>query len=222
MKKFFIVVAGGKGMRMGAEIPKQFISLNGMPILMRTIHRLHHSVPEGKFILVLPRNHVSMWKMLVEAHSFDIPVQIAYGGDTRFQSVKNGLELIHDDDAIVAIHDGVRPFVAETVVRQCFDVAFRCGTAIPAITPVDSVRLMQDNGDTEPFSRDKCYMVQTPQTFNLQLLRRAYLQVYRPSFTDDASVVESLPERITLVEGNKENIKITTQFDLKVAESLFE
>ena len=219
MDKYCIVVAGGKGVRMGADVPKQFIPLQGMPILMRTIYRLHQSVPEAKFVLVLPREHIVLWEELVRRYSFDVPVRIAYGGDTRFQSVKNALSLIEDEEALVAVHDGVRPFVDETVVKMCFEVAENEGTAIPAISSVESVRIKNSCGATVPFNRDKIYLVQTPQTFRLKLLRKAYQQKFQPGFTDDASVVETLPEKITLVQGNRENIKITTPFDLKVAEA---
>lgn len=220
MNKYFIVVAGGKGVRMGKDIPKQFIALQGLPILMHTISRLHQSVPDARIILVLPQKHIDMWNELVCKHSFDIPVQIAFGGDTRFDSVKNGLELIEEEDALVAIHDGVRPFVSEQVVRRCFEEVVEKGAVIPVVRPVDSIRFGDEDGGSKPIDRDRCYMVQTPQTFRFSLLRRAYQQPYRPSFTDDASVIEAIPAPVFLMDGNRENIKITTAYDLMVAEAL--
>lgn len=222
MDKYFVVVAGGKGLRMGSDIPKQFIELRGLPILMRTILRLRQSAPESRFILVLPQEHIAMWDTLVREKNFDVPVRIVAGGATRFLSVKNGLDAIEDSDSLVAVHDGVRPFVAEEVVRQCFQRAEERGAAIPVIRPVESVRIDNNEGENVPFDRDKCYLVQTPQTFRTSLLKEAYQQSYQPSFTDDASVVEAMGVHVTLVGGNRENIKITTQHDLRIAEMLID
>ncbi len=222
MKKYFIVVAGGSGVRMGSNIPKQFIELQGIPILMHTINRLYQSEPNAQIILVLPQSHKVMWDNLVKSKSFTIPVLVTCGGETRFHSVKNGLELVSEEEALVAVHDGVRPFVDTAVVQRCFDEAEKMGAAIPVIKPVESVRLENMEGRNTPYDRNRCYLVQTPQTFKATLLKKAYRQEYKPTFTDDASVVESISERISLVEGNKENIKITTQFDLKVAKALLE
>jgi len=220
MEKYFLVVAGGKGLRMGSDIPKQFIDLCGLPILMRTILKLSQSAPESRFILVLPQENIAMWNTLAQTKHFDVPVRIVTGGATRFLSVKNGLDAIGDADGLVAVHDGVRPFVAEEVVRQCFHIAEEHGAAIPVIRPVESVRIDNGEGENVPFDRDKCYLVQTPQTFRISILKEAYRQPYQPSFTDDASVVEAMGLRVALVNGNRENIKITTQYDLRIAETL--
>jgi len=218
---FFIIVAGGCGKRMGRKIPKQFIQLKGLPILMHTINNLHESIPQAEIILVLPEHNISMWKDLQRKFHFKVPVKITTGGNTRFDSVKKGLKLIPDNiDGLVGIHDGVRPFVCMHVVQNCFAMAQTKRAVIPVIHPFESVRLENTEASTSIFGRDKCYLVQTPQTFDIKLLKKAYLQNYRPEFTDDASVVESIGVKIHLVEGNRENIKLTTPFDLQIARTI--
>ena len=223
MRKYFIVVAGGKGLRMGRNIPKQFVVLGGKPVLMHTLERLHLCEPSAEMILVVPQAHESYWRELVEEYHFDMDVTVAYGGDTRYQSVKNGLACIAgEEDALVAVHDGVRPFVSPRVVRDCFETAMREEACIPAIRPVESVRWRVRDGGTEPLDRDKCLLVQTPQVFRADILKRAYARKPMESFTDDASVVEADGGKIAVVEGNRENIKLTTPFDLLVARALME
>jgi 2-C-methyl-D-erythritol 4-phosphate cytidylyltransferase len=215
--EYVVIVAGGKGLRMGTEVPKQFLPVDGMPVLMRTIKRFHDYDSSLHIILVLPHSQQSYWLNLCDQYDFRIPYLLANGGDTRFSSVKNGLSLISDEaEGVVAIHDGVRPFVSVEVIHNCFKTAASCGAAIPVINVVETLRHV--DGATVP--RDDYRLVQTPQTFDIRRLKKAYMQTYREGFTDDASVAESDGMAITLVNGNRENIKITNPFDLIVAEAL--
>ena len=224
MKKYLIVVAGGKGTRMGGEMPKQFQLLGSKPIVMLTLERLHAIDPTIQLILVLPAEHIELWKELCKEHTFAVPLLLTQGGTTRFHSVQNGLAQIDDlNDALVGIHDGVRPFVSARVLDDCYREAWIHGAAIPMIDIQDSLRhIVGVNGVTEVVPRDRYRLVQTPQVFKLSLLRRAYEQRFIESFTDDASVVEALGEQVVGVEGNRENIKLTTPFDLMVAKTLIE
>ena len=224
MKRYLIVVAGGKGVRMGGEMPKQFQLLGGKPLVMVTLERLNAIDPAMELILVLPEQHIELWKQLCKEHSFAVPLILAQGGSTRFHSVQNGLAQVDDiEDALVGVHDGVRPFVSPKVLDECFSRAWVDGAAIPMIDLQDSLRhIVGVNGITEVVPRDRYRLVQTPQVFRLSLLRRAYEQRFIESFTDDASVVESLGENVAGVEGNRENIKLTTPFDLMVAKTLLE
>ncbi len=224
MKKYIIVVAGGKGMRMGGEMPKQFQLLGNKPVVMVTLERLYMMAPEVELVMVLPAEHFELWNELCAKYEFAVPVKLAKGGSTRFHSVQNGLAMIEDsEDAVVGVHDGVRPFVSQKVVEECFREAWIHGAAIPMIDLQDSLRhIVGVNGITEVVPRDRYRLVQTPQVFRLSLLRRAYEQRFIESFTDDASVVESLGENVAGVEGNRENIKLTTPFDLMVAKTLLE
>ncbi len=216
MNKTTIVVAGGKGERMHKAIPKQFLLLGGKIILMHTLEVFHRFDENMPLILVIPTVQIDYWKELCNKYAFDIPHQVVAGGNTRFQSVKNGLEVVQNS-ALVAIHDGVRPFVSMETIARCFDAAQKHEAAIPVIDPIDSIRELTDSG-SKSVDRQKYKLVQTPQVFNVNLLKKAYKQKFEPFFTDDASVVESLGNKIHLVEGNRENIKITTEFDLKMAE----
>ena len=224
MKKYRIVVAGGKGTRMGGEMPKQFQELCGKPVVMTTLERLHAIDPTIQFILVLPAEHIELWKELCQEHSFAVPLMLTSGGSTRFHSVQNGLAQIDDlEEALVGVHDGVRPFISARVLDDCFREAWMHGAAIPMISIQDSLRhIVGVNGVTEVVPRDRYRLVQTPQVFKLSLLRRAYEQRFVESFTDDASVVEALGEQVVGVEGNRENIKLTTPFDLMIAKTLIE
>lgn len=224
MKKYIIVVAGGKGMRMGGEMPKQFQLLGDKPVVMVTLERLHMMDPGVGLVMVLPAEHFELWNELCAKYGFEVPVTLAKGGSTRFHSVQNGLAMIEDsDEAVVGVHDGVRPFVSQRVVEDCFREAWIHGAAIPMIDLQDSLRhIVGVNGVTEVVPRDRYRLVQTPQVFRLSLLRKAYEQRFVESFTDDASVVEALGENVTGVEGNRENIKLTTPFDLMVAKTLLE
>ncbi len=224
MKKYIIVVAGGKGTRMGGEMPKQFQLIGGKPVVMVTLERLHVADPSIQFILVLPAEHIELWKDLCKEYSFAVPLILTQGGSTRFHSVQNGLAQVDDiEEALVGVHDGVRPFVSREVLENCFREAWIHGAAIPMLDLQDSLRhIVGGNGVTEVVPRDRYRLVQTPQVFKLSLLRRAYEQRFMESFTDDASVVEALGEQVVGVEGNRENIKLTTPFDLMVAKTLIE
>ena len=217
---YIIIVAGGKGLRMGSDIPKQFLPIDGLPVLMRTIRRFREYDADINIILVLPKSQQEYWHSLCKEYQFNERYTIADGGETRFHSVSNGLSLVPDDaEGVVGVHDGVRPFPAIDVIANCYATARSQGAVIPVIPVVETVRHLEDN-DSRTVARDEYRLVQTPQTFDIQLLKRAYRQPFTPMFTDDASVVEALGEKLTLVEGNRENIKITTPFDLKIAAAM--
>lgn len=217
---YIIVVAGGKGLRMGGEIPKQFQMLNGLPILMLTLENVHRAVPSASIILVLPKDQQSYWNELCREYNFDMPFSLADGGETRFHSVKNGLSLVPDGEkGVVAVHDGVRPFVSEHVFQDCMEQAAVCRAVIPVVEVVETLRHIVPEGSvTEP--RGEYRLVQTPQVFDIDLLKKGYSQPYLPSFTDDASVVEAMGYPVKLIPGNRENIKITTPFDKIIGEVL--
>ena len=218
---YVVIVAGGKGLRMGGDVPKQFLLLGGKPVLMRTIERFHAFDAQLQIILVLPPDQQGYWHELCLAHHFKLPYLLADGGATRFESVRNGLVLIPNDaQGVVAVHDGVRPMVSVKVIERCFAMACKTRAVIPVTPVVETLRQIMPDGASQTVNREAYRLVQTPQTFDLQLLKRAYQQPYRSEFTDDASVVEALGAQITTVEGNKENIKITTPFDLEVCERL--
>lgn len=218
---YVVIVAGGKGLRMGGDVPKQFLLLGGKPVLMRTIERFHAFDAQLQIILVLPPNQQGYWDELCLAHHFKLPYLLADGGATRFESVRNGLALIPNDaQGVVAVHDGVRPMVSVKVIERCFAMACKAQAVIPVTPVVETLRQIMPDGVSQTVNRDAYRLVQTPQTFDLQLLKQAYQQPYSTAFTDDASVVEALGMQITMVEGNKENIKITTPFDLDVCERL--
>ena len=221
MTDYVIIVAGGKGLRMGGEVPKQFLPIGGLPVLMRTMLRFHEALPDASIILVLPKTQQDYWRSLCQQHNFPLPdgdfYQLATGGKTRFHSVQNGLALVPDDaEGVVGVHDGVRPFVSVEVIRRCYDAAREQQAVIPVVPVVETLRHVTEG--TKP--RDEYRLVQTPQCFDVQLLKAANKQPYSDAFTDDASVVEAFGHPVTLVEGNRENIKITTPADLLIAESI--
>ena len=218
MKKHLIIVAGGKGLRMGGDIPKQFLPVCGKPVLMRTMEAFHTYDAAIHIILVLPVSQQAYWKELCQEYRFSLSHDIANGGDTRFHSVMNGLAMV-EGNGWVGVHDGVRPFVSQEVIARCYEEAEACKAVIPVIDVVETVRHLTEEG-SETVPRDRYKLVQTPQVFEVELLRRAYQQTYTDLFTDDASVVEALGEKVYLVKGNRENIKLTTPFDLKLAEML--
>ena len=218
MTKHIIIVAGGKGLRMGGDIPKQFLPVCGKPVLMRTLEAFRTYDPSIHIVLVLPVSQQTYWKELCWTYRFELAHDIADGGETRFHSVMNGLALVKGD-GLVGVHDGVRPFVSQEVIARCYEEASRQKAVIPVVGVVETVRHLTDEG-SETVPRDLYRLVQTPQVFDAALLRRAYQQEYTALFTDDASVVEALGEKVHLVEGNRENIKLTTPFDLKLAEIL--
>ena len=217
---YIIIVAGGKGLRMGADIPKQFLPVGGKPVLMRTLERFREYAADLQIILVLPQGQQDYWRELCQQYHFTVEYTLANGGETRFHSVQNGLALIPDNaEGVVGVHDGVRPFPSVEVIRNCYETAREKKAVIPVIPIVETVRHLKDETSvTVP--RGDYRLVQTPQTFDIQLLKAANRQPYNDGFTDDASVVEAFGFDVTLVEGNRENIKITTPYDLKVAEVL--
>ena len=214
---YIIIVAGGKGLRMGTVIPKQFLPIGGKPVLMRTIERFREYSADLQIILVLPKAQQAYWKELCLKHNFTVIYQLTDGGETRFHSVQHGLAMIPDDaEGVVGVHDGVRPFPCIEVIRRCYDTARTAKAVIPVIPVVETLRHISEG--TKP--RGDYRLVQTPQCFDIQLLKAANQQAYNDGFTDDASVVEAFGFAITLVEGNRENIKITTPYDMKIAEVL--
>ena len=219
---YAIIVAGGKGLRMGGEIPKQFIPVAGKPILMHTLEKFKRygeslAGTEGlEIILVLPKEQQEYWAELCKKYSFKVSHTVVNGGETRFHSVQNGLKAIPDNtEGVVGIHDGVRPFVSLDVIKRCYEEARVKKAVIPVMPVTDTLR---DVTQGKNVYRENYKIVQTPQTFDIQLLKAANKQPYSEAFTDDASVVEAIGQEVTMVEGNRENIKITTPFDLKIAD----
>jgi 2-C-methyl-D-erythritol 4-phosphate cytidylyltransferase len=220
MQLYAIIVAGGSGKRMGADTPKQFIELAGRPVLMHTIERFREFNEKIEIITVLPENQLRYWRELQAKYSFNVPQTLVKGGSARFFSVRNGLEFV-TAPGLVAIHDGVRPLVSSDTIRRCFEEAGKSGSAVPVISPLDSLRMIDEKGN-EVVDRRKIRIIQTPQVFDSVLLKKAYTQKYQPEFTDDATVFELMGEKINLVDGNRENIKITTPEDLLIADALLQ
>lgn len=218
MNLYVVIVAGGSGKRMGIETPKQFLELAGRPVLMHTIERFKTYNESIEIITVLPENQLRHWLELQNQYSFNVPQTLVKGGQHRFFSVRNGLKFVNAP-GLVAIHDGVRPFVSIDTIKACFETAEKLGNAIPVISPTDSLRLITEKGSV-PVSRFNVKQIHTPQVFNTELLKKAYKQEYRLEFTDDATVVEAIGEKINLVEGNRENIKITNPEDLLISKAL--
>lgn len=218
MDLYVVIVAGGSGKRMGAEIPKQFLELAGRPVLMHTIERFKSFNDAIEIITVLPENQLRFWIDLQAKHSFSILHTLVKGGSNRFFSVRNGLKFVNNQ-GLVAIHDGVRPFVSIDTIKRCFDAAEKLGNAIPSISPIESLRLLTETGSI-PLKRLDVKQIQTPQVFNAGLIKNAYLQEYSQDFTDDSTVLEKTGEKINLVEGNRENIKITNPEDLLISAAL--
>lgn len=217
---YIIIVAGGKGLRMGGDLPKQFMPLHGKPVLMHTIERFRAYSDELKIILVLPHEQQDYWRQICQKHNFTVKHTVVDGGQTRFHSSQNGVAAVPDDTTgVIGIHDGVRPFVSEETIARCFEAARQFGAALPVLPVTDTLRRVTDDGGYN-VQRNDYRTVQTPQTFDAQLLKQAFKQPYSDNFTDDASVVEALGHKVTMVDGNRENIKLTTPFDLVVAEAL--
>ena len=215
---YALIVAGGKGLRMGTDIPKQFLPIGGKPVLMRTLEAFHAYSQAMQLIVVLPHSQQAYWARLCEEYHFSLPHRVADGGETRFHSVRNGLAWV-ETPGRVGVHDGVRPFVSPEVIARCYALASTEKAVVPVIPVVETVRRLADGGSLT-VNREEYRLVQTPQVFDVELLKKAYGQPYSPAFTDDASVVEALGVPVALTEGNRENIKITTPFDLRVAEAL--
>ncbi|MCE3280824.1 MAG: 2-C-methyl-D-erythritol 4-phosphate cytidylyltransferase [Bacteroidetes bacterium] len=218
MKRHIIIVAGGSGTRMKSAIPKQFIELGGKPVVMHTIEKFVKAIPTIQIILVLPDALTNDWKALCSKHNFTQKLELINGGETRYHSVKNGLSLV-PDASLVGIHDAARPLVSEETILKTFALAEDRGNAAPVIPVSDSLRSVRGKENTA-VDRNNYYIVQTPQCFHSDLIKKAFLKAYKPEFTDDATVLEAFGEKINLTEGNIENIKITTAFDLVIAEQL--
>lgn len=220
MEKFALIVAGGSGTRMKGKLPKQFLELNGKPLLMHTFEAFLKYDSKINFVLVLPEEQLINWKKLCVKYDFSVKHSLISGGETRFQSVKNGLSKI-EDDGIVFIHDGVRPLVSVQTIKNCFTTTHEKGNALPVISPSESVREMVE-GRNRAVDRTRYFLVQTPQTFKVSVIKKAYEQQYQGKFTDDASVLENNGHEIHLVQGNRENIKITYPEDLLIASAFCE
>jgi len=218
MDLYALIVAGGIGKRMGTDIPKQFIELAGKPVLMHAIEKFNSFDNSIRIIVVIPEEQFSTWDFLKGKYSFSVPHTVVIGGTSRFLSVKNGLELV-GMTGLVAIHDGVRPLVSHETIKRCFEGAEKYGNAIPVISNINSLRLMTEQGSI-PVNRQHIMLVQTPQVFKAELIKRAYLQEHCSEFTDDATVLEKTGETIHLVEGNRQNIKITNPEDFLIASAL--
>jgi len=219
-KNYAIIVGGGSGTRMQSAVPKQFLLLCGRPVLMYTIEAFNTSAVKPEIILVLPAAYHAYWKQLCDEHQFNIPHQLIAGGETRFHSVKNGLDTIHDEtNALIAVHDAVRPLTGTHLIENAYQVAAEKGNAVVAVKSRDSVRLMQ-NSHSKSLLRDDVYLVQTPQTFQSAQIKKAYKQQFSAKFTDDASVIEEMGIKINLAEGDYKNIKITFPEDIAIAEML--
>lgn len=216
-KNYAIIVAGGSGARMGSAIPKQFLLLCGIPVLMHTINAFHDSAVKPDIIVVLPAAYHDYWMQLCREHNFAVAHQLVAGGETRFHSVKNAVDIIDDDaGALIAVHDAVRPLISIEIIEQGYQQAAEHTNAVTAVKSRDSARVME--GDTSrSLVREDVYLVQTPQIFKSEQIKQAYQQPYHPKFTDDASVVEETGTKINLVNGSYRNIKITFPEDIAIA-----
>jgi 2-C-methyl-D-erythritol 4-phosphate cytidylyltransferase len=220
MNKAAVLVAGGKGSRMGGSVPKQYLPIGGKPVLMHTMEKFYQADPNTFLILVLPESDFSIWKNLCDEYKFSLDHHVISGGTSRFQSVKNGLNAIPFHDGLVAIHDGVRPFVKKEVINESFAQAEKFGSAIPVVDLKDSLRKVKENGVSEFQDRQFFRLVQTPQTFQISKIKMAFEVNELPQFTDDATVYEHQGWELSLIQGNPENIKITTPEDLEYANFL--
>lgn len=218
MNKYAVIVAAGSGLRMGEATPKQFLLINNKPVLFYTLQVFLNAFADIQIILVLPVDYIDMGQEIIDAYFDSDKIKITAGGDTRFQSVKNGLQLI-EGDAIVFVHDGVRCLLTENLVHRCYAEAVHSGTAIPVVVSKDSVRIANDEGN-EAIDRNKVMLVQTPQTFHSKILLPAFQIDYKEKFTDEATVVEAYGMKVSLVEGEENNIKITRPVDLLIAENM--
>jgi 2-C-methyl-D-erythritol 4-phosphate cytidylyltransferase len=218
-KHYAIIVAGGSGSRMQSALPKQFIELCGEPVLMHTIRAFSTSASSPSIIVALHASYHQVWAELCSKHNFSIAHTITTGGETRFHSIKNAIDTITDDGALIAIHDAVRPLVSSAIIEETYACAAKNGTAVTAVKSRDSIRQITERVSVS-LNRDRIYLVQTPQTFQSALLKKAYEQDYQESFTDDASVVEQSGVAITIVDGHYSNIKITFPEDVTIAEAL--
>jgi len=220
MKKYAIIVAGGAGVRMGGNTPKQFMLLKDKPVLYYTLKVFLEAYTDLQIILVLPVDYTDMGQEIIDAYFDKDRIKITAGGDTRFQSVKNGLGLV-EGESIVFVHDGVRCLLTKDLIYRCYQQAVETGTAIPAVVSKDSIRLISEEGNTA-FDRNKVMLIQTPQTFHSKIIVPAFQIDYKDKFTDEATVAESYGMKVSLVEGEENNIKITRPVDLLIAERIIE
>lgn len=220
MKTYAVIVAGGTGKRMGSTLPKQFLLLKNKPVLYYTIDAFLKAIPGIYVIVVLPEEHLELGKEIVDGFFDEQQIQLTVGGETRFHSVQNGLKLV-SDESIIFVHDGVRCLVSEELIQRCYTAALETGSAIPAVECRDSVRMITDEGN-DPVDRTRLRLVQTPQTFHSKILLPAFAIDYKERFTDEATVVEAFGLKVTLVQGEDTNIKITSPVDLLIAEKILE
>jgi 2-C-methyl-D-erythritol 4-phosphate cytidylyltransferase len=211
-----VVVAGGSGRRMGGSIPKQYLDLNGKPMIIHTLERFFRFDADMKVVLVMGKGHRKFWDVISISYGWGKEIIIAAGGETRYDSVKNGLHYV-EDGFLVGIHDAVRPLVSQETISRCYSAAARSGSGIPVVDMDESVRMISEHGGSVNLDRTNLRRVQTPQVFKSEQIRQAYNQTGDPSFTDDASIYEARFKKVTLVAGNPENIKITNPTDLKLA-----
>ena len=218
MKKYAVIVAGGSGSRMNSNLPKQFLLLNGKPVLYYTLDTFLKAYNDLQIILVLPAEHIAAGQEIIDAFFDYERIRITEGGRTRFHSVQNGLQLV-TEESMVFVHDGVRCLLTANLIQRCYEAALEFGSAIPVIDSKDSVRLITEDGN-EALERSKIKLVQTPQTFHSKILIPAYKIDYKDKFTDEATVVEAFGMKVHLIEGEEDNIKITRPVDLTVAEGM--
>ena len=219
MKKAVIIVAAGSGSRMGGEMPKQYLQLQGRPLIVHTLERFQRFDQDMKLVVVLAPTHKELWEQMASSYEIARGVILALGGSTRYDSVKSGLKQI-DKETLIGIHDAVRPLVSQDTLTRCYDAALRTGSGIPVVEMDESVRMLDAKGGSVHMDRSRLKRVQTPQVFISEQIKQAYQQAYTPAYTDDASVYETMYGPVSLVEGNRENIKITTPGDLLLAEML--
>lgn len=218
MPDYAIILAGGKGQRLGGSIPKQFLPILGKPMLIHSIHAFLKAIPNISIIVIVPESNIEFWEEISVAHQLEGDIKIAFGGEERFHSVKNGLDLVPDDaNGIVGVHDAARALIDVDTIKRCYEHARSQGSAIPVVPMKDSIRYGNRN-DNKAVPRDQYQLVQTPQCFDINMLKQAYLANYQSSFTDDASVYEAIGEKVHLVEGHEENIKLTWPRDMIMAE----
>ncbi len=222
MKKYAIIVAGGTGRRMGSSIPKQFLLLNDKPVLFYTLRTYLEAFDDLEIILVLPEEYTDMGREIIDAYFDYSRIQITSGGETRFHSVQNGLQLVKEE-SIVFVHDAVRCLLSIDLIQRCYNHTLQMGSAVPVIQSRDSVRILnEERNDNEVLDRDKIVFVQTPQTFHSKILLPAFSIDYKERFTDEATVLEEYGLKISLIEGEENNIKITRPIDLLIAEALLD
>ena len=218
-KKYAVIVAGGKGVRMGAAIPKQFLPLHGLPIVCHALQAFAHTIKGIHLVLVVPPDQEDSANTIMKSYLGKLNVTTVAGGETRFHSVQNGLKVIKND-GIVFVHDGVRPLVSAKLIHRCYEQAMEKGSAIPVIPVNDSIRMIDSDNNSVPVNRDMLRIVQTPQTFRTGIILPAFQQEYDDSFTDEATVVEAYGKKVFMIDGERDNLKITTPYDLAIAESL--